>query len=220
MYRHLAPAVDRFTALDLDAQDDFRVALGAYVRLYSFLSQILPFTDADLEKLYSFGRFLELRLPLDPNKTPLKLDAETVLAYYRLDKVHDGSIPLVAGEPGEVAGPVSAGAKWAKPEEVKLSQVIDILNERFGTDFTEADQLFFDSVIAEAKADEQVKRRAEANPLQGFALAMKGKLRDAVVDRLDKNDRIATRYLNEDEFQNVAFNELVRRIYEDLKKAG
>jgi type I restriction enzyme, R subunit len=127
---------------------------------------------------------------------------------------------LVAGEPGEVASPVSAGTKWAKPEEVKLSQVIDILNERFGTDFTQADQLFFDSVVAEAKADEQVRRWAEANPLQGFALAMKSKLRDAVVDRLDKNDRIATRYLNEDDFQNVAFNELVRRIYEGIRKTG
>jgi type I restriction enzyme, R subunit len=115
---------------------------------------------------------------------------------------------------------VSAGTKWAKPEEVKLSQVIDILNERFGTDFTQADQLFFDSVVAEAKADEQVRRWAEANPLQGFALAMKSKLRDAVVDRLDKNDRIATRYLNEDDFQNVAFNELVRRIYEGIRKTG
>ncbi len=124
--------------------------------------------------------------------------------------------------PEDVAksGLASAGTKWAKPEEVKLSQVIDILNERFGTDFSEADQLFFDSVIAEAKEDDQVKRWAEANPLDGFALAMKGKLRDAVVDRLDKNDRIATRYLNEEEFQNVAFKELVKRIYEDLRKAG
>jgi type I restriction enzyme, R subunit len=220
MYRLLAPAVDRFKALQPDAKEEFRVALGAFVRLYSFLSQILPFTDPDLEKLYSFGRYLETRLPRDERKNPLDLDAETVLAYYRLDRVHDGSIPLMAGEAGEVVGPVSAGTKWAKPEEVKLSQVIDILNERFGTQFAEADQLFFDSLIAEAKADDQVKLWAEANALHSFALAMKGKLRDAVVDRLDKNDRIATRYLNEDEFQNVTFNELVRRIYEDLKKAG
>ena len=217
-YHHLAPAVDRFTSLEPEAQDEFRVALGAYVRLYSFLAQILPFTDSDLEKLYTFGRFLEMKLPLDPKKTPLKLDADTALAYYRLDLIRQGSIPLTVGEPGEVYGPASAGTKWAKPEEVKLSEVITILNDRFGTDFTSADQLFFDSVVEEAKADEQVKKWAGANPLDGFSLAMKGKLRDAIVDRLDKNQEIATRYLDEQDFENVAFGELVKRIYEDLRQ--
>lgn len=220
MYRHLAPAVDRFARLESDAQDDFRVALGAYVRLYSFLSQILPFTDPDLEKLYSFGRFLELRLPLDPKKTPLKLDAETVLAYYRLDLIRDGSIPLMAGEGGEVAGPVTTGTRWAQPEEVKLSEVIHILNDRFGTEFTSADQLFFDSVVEQAKADSEVQKRAAANSLTNFALAMKGKLRDAIVDRMEENERIATRYLNEQDFESVAFGELVRRIYDELRQDG
>ena len=218
MYRHLAPAVDRFQALADNAQDDFRVALGAYVRLYSFLSQVLPFTDPDLEKLYSFSRFLELRLPLDPKKTPLKLDAETALAYYRLDLVREGaSITLDAGVQGEVTGPVTAGTKWAQPEQVKLSEVIHILNDRFGTEFTAADQLFFESVIEQAKADGDVQKRAAANSLDNFSLAMKGKLRDAIVDRMDQNEKIATRYLNEEQFEAVAFRELVKRIYEDLK---
>lgn len=38
MYRHLDPAVDRFKARDEETQDEFQVALGAYVRLYAFLS--------------------------------------------------------------------------------------------------------------------------------------------------------------------------------------
>lgn len=40
-------------------------------------AQIMPFVDADLERLYTYGRFLELKLPQDPKKAPLKLDAET-----------------------------------------------------------------------------------------------------------------------------------------------
>ncbi|HZZ84318.1 MAG TPA: type I restriction endonuclease [Anaeromyxobacteraceae bacterium] len=220
MYRYLAPAVDRFKALEPEAQDEFRVALGAYVRLYAFLSQILPFTDPDLEKLYTFGRFLEARLPPDPKKAPLKLDAETVLAYYRLDLVRDGTIAMKAGEEAPIYGPTEAGTKRSESEDVKLSEIIEILNDRFGTDFTRADQLFFDSVIAEATADEQVQQWAGANPLDGFSLAMKAKLRDAVVDRLDKNEKIATRYLNERDFEDAAFRELVRRIYEDLRPAG
>jgi type I restriction enzyme R subunit len=219
LYRHLAPAVDRFKALDPDGQDEFRVGLGAYVRLYAFLAQILPFTDPDLEKLYTFGRFLEMKLPLDPRKTPLKLDADTALAYYRLDLIREGGIPLVAGEPAEVYGPTSAGTRWGKPEEVKLSEVITILNERFGTDFTAADQLFFDQLVEHAKADEETQKRAAANSLDNFSLAMKAKLRDAIVDRMDQNEAIATRYLNEQDFEAVAFGELVKRIYQELKDA-
>jgi len=164
-----------------------------------------------------FARFLELKLPLDQKKTPLKLDADTALAYYRLDLIHEGSIPLMVGEPGEVYGPTSAGTKWAKPEQVKLSEVITILNDRFGTDFTEADQLFFDQLVEHAKADEEVQKRASANSLGNFSLAMTAKLRDAIVDRLEQNEAIATRYLNEPEFESVAFGELVKRIYQDLK---
>ena len=119
--------MDRFKALQPEAQDEFRVALVAYVHLYSFMSQILPFTDPDLEKLYSFARFLELRLPLDPRKAPLKLDEETALAYYRLERTsNEVSIPLA-------------------------------------------------SVVEHAKSDEQVKKWAHANALDGFSLAMKAR---------------------------------------------
>jgi type I restriction enzyme R subunit len=219
LYRLLAPAVDRFKALQPEAQDEFRVALVAYVHLYSFLSQILPFTDPDLEKLYSFARFLELRLPLDPRKTPLKLDEETALAYYRLERTsNEVSIPLAKEGVGEVKGPGDTGVKWSKPEQVRLSQVIEILNERFGTQFTAADQLFFDSLVEHAKSDEQVKKWAHANALDGFSLAMKARLRDAIVDRMDQNEKIATRYLNEQDFESVAFGELVKRIYRELRE--
>src|SRR6185503_2344907 len=60
MYRALGPAVDRFKGLDLEKQAEFRNALAGYVRLYSFLSQVMPFADEDLERLYTFSRFLEL----------------------------------------------------------------------------------------------------------------------------------------------------------------
>lgn len=220
MYRRLQPAVDRFAALEPDAQDDFRTGLGAYVRLYAFLAQILPFTDPDLEKLYTFGRFLEMKLPLDQRKNPLKLDAETALAYYRLDKISEGRIELRAGESSPVYGPTEAGTRRTETEKAKLSEIIEVLNERFGTEFKKADQLFFDSVIEETKSDAEVQQRAAANTLENFSLAMKSKVRDAIVDRMDKNEGIVTRYLNEPEFEEAAFKALVRKIYEELKRSA
>ena len=92
MYRALGPAVDRFKALDDDKQEEFRNALTGYVRLYAFLSQVMPFADEDLERLYTFARFLELKLPRDEKKAPLNLDGEVALAFYRLDKISEGQI--------------------------------------------------------------------------------------------------------------------------------
>ena len=115
MYKLLNPARDRFAVLTGKVQDDFRTALSAYIRLYAFLSQVIPFTDPDLEKLYTFGRFLELRLPQDPKKAPLQLDGEVVLSYYRLQKISDGTIELAPGAGGAVFGPTEAGKRLADP---------------------------------------------------------------------------------------------------------
>jgi type I restriction enzyme, R subunit len=216
MYRHIDPAVDRFKAKDEETQDEFRVALGAYVRLYAFMSQILPFTDPALEKLYTFGRFLETRLPQDPRKSPLALDAETVLAYYRLDLVRDGSIVLKAGEDAPVYGPTEAGMKRSDSEAVKLSEIIEILNDRFGTDFKKADQLAIDSVAEELKADEAVQQHATANPIDNFRLAVKDKIEGAFVDRMDKNADIAARFLNDADFRAVLTDYLVKKVHGDL----
>ena len=55
---HLQSARDRFQALDEDNQAAFRDRLGAFVNLYAFLSQIIPYGDSELEQLSSFGRYL------------------------------------------------------------------------------------------------------------------------------------------------------------------
>jgi hypothetical protein len=83
---------------------------------------------------------------------------------------------------------------------------------------TATGQTFHDSIVEHAKANEQVQRWAAANPIQTFSLPMKAKLRDVLVDRMDKNEKNATRYLIEQDFESVAFAAIVKRIYEDLKQ--
>ncbi len=50
-----------------------------------------------------------------------------------------------------------------------LSSLIDRLNERFGTDFIEADQLFFDQIRASAENDENIAEAARVNNFEDFA---------------------------------------------------
>jgi type I restriction enzyme R subunit len=217
MNRHLNPGIDRFKAMEEAPREEFKNALGAFVRLYAFLSQIMPFSDPDLEKLYTFSRFFETKLPQDPKKTPLMLDGDVALKYYRLDKLSEGAIPLRVAEPGAVYSASEVGTKKAKEDEAQLSEIIEVLNERFGTEFKPADQLLFDQFVADAKADDEVVLRANANPLDAFALSMKEKIEGLMVDRMDQNQEIVTRYLNDSQFQALAFRLLVRRIYDEAR---
>ncbi len=218
LYKHLGPAVDRFSALDPERQEEFRETLGAYVRLYAFLSQITPWQDADLEKRYTFGRFLLTRLPSEGGGAPPDLEGDVQLQYYRIQKtVDEETIQLLAGEGGAVKGPTAVGTREEKEPEIPLSEIIDVLNERFGTNFTPEDQLFFDQITRTAMKDEEVVQRAQANRFDNFSLAIRQKIADFMIDRLSQNQDIVTKYFNESEFQEIAFRELAQRIYEDIR---
>lgn len=221
MQRHLQPAVDRFKAIEDDAaRTSFRDKLGGYVRMYSFLSQILPYADADLEMLYSYGRFLLPHLPLDRDNSVVKIGNEVELQYYRLQRVSSGSIALKAGEPEGVFSPTAVGTGKAKEEQAPLSEIIQVLNQRFGTAFTEEDRLFFDQIKARATNNSQVIQTAMANPLDKFQLGVRKLIEDLMIQRIAENDKMVTRYMEDAEFQRVAFPVLSKEIYEAIAAAA
>ncbi len=220
MQRHLQPAVDRFKAIaDDTARTAFRDKLGGYVRMYSFLSQILPYADRDLELLYSYGRFLLPHLPLDRDNTVVKLQDEVELQYYRLQRVSSGPIDLKAGEPEGVYSPTDVGTGTAKEEKAPLSEIIQVLNERFGTAFTEEDRLFFAQIKARATANAQVIQTALANPLDKFQLGVRKLVEDLMIQRMAENDKIVTRYMDDGEFQRTAFPILAKEIFDAVHEA-
>jgi type I restriction enzyme R subunit len=220
LYRHLNPAIERFKAWDdEDAREKWRGQLQAFVRLDSFLSQIMPFTDADLEIRYSFGRFLLKRLPRERGER-LQVDDQVSLEFYRLTRVGETDIELVKGEVGEVRGHTAVDTAKLDKEKVQLSTVIDKLNELFGTDFADEDRLFIDHLIEAGKADETVRERAQANTYENFAISIRDLVQGLVIDGLERHDKLATKYLNEDDFKRVIFEHVAKRMYEELRRIG
>ncbi|WP_330508570.1 type I restriction endonuclease [Pseudomonas putida] len=225
MQRHLQPAVDRFKATEDDeVRSTFRENLGGYVRMYSFLSQILPYSDPDLEMLYSYGRFLLPHLPLDRDSAVVKVGNEVELQYYRLQRVSSGTIELKVGEPEGVYSPTDVGTGKAKEEKAPLSEIIQVLNDRFGTAFTEEDRLFFDQIKARATSNSQVIQTAMANPLDKFQLGVRRLIEELMIQRMTENDKIVTRYMDDGEFQRAAFpilaKEIFEAVHEQQKPAG
>ncbi len=218
MQRHLQPAVDRFAVLDdEERRRAFRDKLAGYVRVYAFLSQIVPYTDPDLEILYSYGRFLLPHLPLDRDATIIQVGDEVALQYYRLERVFSGAIEVKEGKPQYVKSPTEVGTGKAKDEEAPLSEIIKVLNERFGTQFTEEDRLFFQQIKEKACNSEQIVRTALANPLDKFELGARKLIEDMMIERMEENDQIVTRYMDDKEFQASAFPILAREIFEAVR---
>jgi type I restriction enzyme R subunit len=218
MQRHLQPAVDRFRGIaEEDGRQEFRDKLSAYVKVYAFLSQIIPYADPDLEMLYSYGRFLLPHLPLDRDDSIVKIGDEVELRYYRLERVFSGAIQIQEGDAQYVKSPTEVGSGRAKDEKAPLSEIIAVLNERFGTDFKEEDRLFFQQIKEKACRDEQVIQTALANPLDKFELGVRKLIEELMIDSLAQNDKIVTRYLGDREFQGTAFPILARQIFEAIR---
>jgi type I restriction enzyme R subunit len=216
LYKHLEPARQRFLELDDQHQDDFRAALGSFVRLYAFLAQVVPFADTDLEKLYLYGRFLALRLP-HVREHGLDLSDEVVLTHLRTELQATRNLSLAAGN-AQLAG-FSGEAPRSDPQTVPLSEIIDTLNERFGTEFTGADKVYFDQLVQATVEDDQLGTQARVNTLANWSYVFKRKFDDIVVDRRDANEELFHRFIDDPEFADAITQWVMRQAYERFRKA-
>jgi type I restriction enzyme R subunit len=209
-------AVERFKALEDDEQEEFKSLCVDFRNMYAFLSQVIPYQDSDLEKLYTYLRFLLTKLPRRAAGPAYHLEDEVELEYYRLQKISEGSIDLGTGEGTPLKGPSDVGTGQADEEKIRLSEVIDILNDRFGTDFTEADQLFFDQIEAEAKVDDSLKQAAKVNSMSDFLQIFKKSFEGLVIDRMEGNEDIFSRLMSDAEFRDLAQDNLGQKLYRML----
>lgn len=216
----LDPAVDRFTANQQEDEEEaelWRGKLYAFRNLYAFLSQIIPYQDSDLEKLYVFLRHLAPKLPRRGRGPAYDFDDDVRLEYYRLQKISEGSICLKEGAGIALDGPTEVGSGLVREEPMALSRLIDIVNDRFGTDFNQADQLFFDQIIEAATADETLRQAAVVNPGDKFELVFKNLLETLFVERMDQNEEIFARFMNDAAFQKVVTGWLASEAYKRLR---
>ncbi|XGJ98190.1 type I restriction endonuclease subunit R [Xanthomonas campestris pv. campestris] len=215
----LDAVVQRFKAQEEEKQDEFRGLLTAYRNLYAFLSQIVPYQDSDLEKLYTFVRNLMTKLPPADDGKAFVLDDEVSLRYYRMQQLTDGSIDLTQGELYSLKGPTDVGTSRVADEAVSLSSLVEKLNVRFGTDFNEADQLFFDQIKISAEASEQIKEAAKANNLRDFTAYLGRVLDELFIERMEGNEEIFSRIMTDREFRSAASEHLAFEIFEKSRRS-
>ncbi|NEB09174.1 type I restriction endonuclease subunit R [Streptomyces coelicoflavus] len=200
LYRLLSPAVVRFTKLmeseeedEVETAEEFRANLNDYVRKYGFLAQIVPYQDADLERLHLYGRHLLNRLP---RRADGGVDiGEVDLSHLRVTKTGEHDVSLNPEGPGELKG-FGDGAGGAKEAEKSLlSELIDKFNAKFGTEFTEEDVL---PAFNAAKADPKVRAAAVVNDEDNFGVVFDKAFNGYMMDHVSTIDTLGKRYFGAD----------------------
>lgn len=212
-------ARDTFITLTVERQDEFRSKLQSFIRLYKFRSQIVNYTDTDLEKLYTFGRFLYNELPRDPQDARVEFDDELALQYFRIEKSNEGGIRL-GGSSGEVSVPTETGTRTEGEDEIELSTLVERINEQLGTDFTTADELFLQQVKEEALNDDRLQQSARVNTQENFAYAFDDKLTELFIDRRSQNEDLFAEYINNTKLQELVTNFLRQEVYEASQESA
>ena len=132
--------------------------------------------------------------------------------------MQEGSIDLSDGEFNPLKGPTDVGTAQVKDEEVTLSSLVDRLNERFGTDFAEADQLFFDQIRASAENNESIAEAARANNLPDFSSYLERMLDELFIARMEGNEEIFSRVMTDTEFRATAHEHLAFEIFRRIRE--
>jgi type I restriction enzyme R subunit len=214
--RWIDPAVDRFCGLREDAQEEFRGWLLSFVRLYAFLSQIMPFGDERLEKLYAFARNLERKLPKRDTGQQYQVGGDLVLEYYRLQKINEGAITLQKSTTATLTGPTEVGTSRREDEPVSLSEIVQQLNVKFGTDFTDADALFLQQVEEDLVADKTLAEQAVRNTQENFRYGFEEVFLDKLIGRMDANEEMFTKLMDDERFARDVKEFLLRKVYHRL----
>lgn len=183
-----------------------------YIKKYGFISQILTFEDPHLEKLYLFLKLLLKKLPRRNDVLPYEVLDAVDMENYRIQKSAETRITLDP-ETG-VVEPMGAGsgASVVREDRDPLSRIIDEINERYGTQFSESDRVILNSLsnkLFESEVlDGSIKSNSKDSAKIKFDELFQGELVSMLnshfdlYKKLDENPEMK-KYVNERIFEHI-----------------
>ena len=222
LHAHLKPAADRFNELEDEKAETFRKDLGTFLRMYDFLSQIIPYNDAELEKLYVFGKNLMPRL-LDGGggSSILELDSDVRLTHYRLQKIGEQQLDLAGGNVVALKPASEAGTgKAPTDEEKRLAEIVGRMNDLLSGNLSDADMVGYVTTIkGKLLENETLKEQAANNSEQQFAMGdFKDILTDIVIDGQEAHNNIAAQLLKDERIFAAMQGMLAKMVWQQFQK--
>jgi type I restriction enzyme R subunit len=208
-------AVERWNLLDDESKIDFKSLCRNFVAAYSFLAQIVPFKDTDLEELYYYTKMLERRLLLDNGGGSVDIDDSVVLTHLRTQIIAQNEDLSLTHGTEDPMGPAMSESTGGKPEDETglLSRLIADLNERFGLNLTDADRVWFEQQQQHYANDLDLKEVAKANDYDNFEMHFVPLVADGLIERHEANEDLFKAFFNQPDFQRMMTRALSMSLY-------
>jgi type I restriction enzyme R subunit len=199
---------------DLEEEDQaaFKSAAQSFIKLYRFLSQIIRFTDVELEKTYVFLNALLKILPYAKTSLPLDVVNDIELDSYKIQHKYTTSLQLESGD-GEQEGMQPGGSGGAQEDEFDfLTKIINVLNDTYGLELSQEDKVEFKKMKASIYENDQLmsffnKGNSKDNIKDKFNDVIDGELLNFIDKKLEFYNKMTEDKVNS-LFKNMWFNEL------------
>ena len=139
------------------------------------------------------------------------------LEYYRLNKISETNIVMEKKGEYEVSGKYEAGILHPKEEKAPLSPIIDTFNDRFGTDFSDSEKLFFEQIVEDCVKDEKLIDQAKTNTIDNFKFGFNDAYMNKLINRMEQNQEIFTMLMDNDDVQEKVKYLLMQEVYQRLR---
>ena len=204
---------DELSELKTEQQNLFKSQLKSYLNLYQFVSQMMDYSDDLHEQRYVYLRALQSKLPFDADRNKVDLSKDVVLHFYKLQKRSEGQILLGEGDAEPLKGATDVGTGRADATD-ELSNMVQEINGAYGTQFTIADQLFFEQIIEDALDNDEIIGAAKNNTLESFTAYFADKLLDLLFKRMQGNEDISNQVMSDDGLRSRVVKRLAKQIYQ------
>ena len=211
----LRPAVDRFNALEIERQDVFKSTLASFNRVYAYITQVCRLFDKDIHKFSVYAKFLYTMLPKGGGAGKVDIDDKVLLEYYRLEKDFEGPIELESTDGGFT--PISGDTGHREPKKDPLTAIIDKINEKYSTNFTEMDKVLV-QMENDYATQEKWQSYAKNNDRSTFMLLFAKDFPNMAAERYEQNDQFFRKLFDDPDMMQQVMETVGSVLYERLKK--
>jgi len=216
LHNILNHVVDDFRKLEKEDQIFFKKTLRRYQNIYAFLSQLVPFSDVNLEKLFIFNKFLNKKLPTINNPLPFNVLEDVDIDSYKIMDKDEISIQLESD--GELKPASNGAAVYPSDERAKLSDIIQELNDVYGTDFNDDDQVFLERVKTNLLNNDDLVKKMEHNPPENVKAVFDKYFSQEMTGLLNSNLELYKRVIDNSKLREKLKSDLFELLYEEFEK--
>lgn len=188
-----------------EAQDEmnalilFRSDMGAYNRLYSFLSQIFDYGSTAIEKRFLFYKRLIPLLEFGRQREGVDT-SKLVLTHHSLKDKGQRRLDVDERDPTKLQPITEAGGgSVQEKEKALLAEIIDRVNDLFGTETTDGDKVSYINTIRDKLLEsDELTTQAMNNEKARFANSptLSREITDAIIDAFAAHSAMSKRALD------------------------